>query len=78
MILFEDDVSGLLTIFPDYHYSQLSCNKPLYVMGTSVKRTPTVGPCLCLLQLGYSMRNKHHYIRGIHKAGPKDAHLRKS
>ena len=61
MILFEDDVSGLLTIVPDFHYSQLSCNKPLYVMDTSVKRTPTVGPCLCLLLLGYSMWTEHHY-----------------
>ena len=55
MILFEDDVSGLLTIVPDYHYSQLSHNELLYVMDTFVKRTPRVDPCLSLLLLSYSM-----------------------
>ena len=55
MILFEDDMSGLLTIVLDYHYSQLSHNEPLYMTDASVKQTPRVDPCLSLLLLGYSM-----------------------
>ena len=30
-------------------------NKPFYMMDTSVKRTPRVGPCLSLLLLRYSL-----------------------
>ena len=55
MILFEDDVSGLLTIVPDYHYSQLSRNEPLDMKDTPVKQTPRVDPCLSLLLLSYSL-----------------------
>ena len=36
--------------FPNqyYMYSRLSLNRHLYKTDTSVKRTPRVGPCLCL------------------------------
>ena len=40
-------------------YSLLSLNGHLYQTDTSVKRTPRVGPCLCLLPLFDSLQVGH-------------------
>ena len=47
--------------FPNqyYMYSRLSLNGHLYKMDTSVKRTPRVGPCLCLFLLFDSLWDGH-------------------
>ena len=37
------------------NYSRLSLNRHLYKTDTSVKRTPRVGPCLCLFPLFVSL-----------------------
>ena len=60
-----------------WFYSRLSLNGHLYKMDTPVKRTPRVGPCLCLFPF-FSLYKTNISLRWTLSTGPKGVRLEES